>query len=263
MPLSLKERLSYIIDTPIKPGDPLSPELLATLSSARAAAAETSQEGQDIVGVVDGHATSFTRNLSGDQKEAAETSSLWAQFVANAKYDRVTQLEDWFKEYTGNLNIAGWVGQGGGFDSLDKAGATGSGDKVVTLLMEKEGYSQADIALFQRTGETLKETDEGKEAYILYRRDTWKLNNAAFQVGICQLDGSDVVWSVSAHSYNTSGFDGDILFFSFSSDEVHYRYSFESLTLSVELWDGVKEAIMEKVKDYRNDYIKDAPLKPS
>lgn len=228
------------------------------MSLARAAPAK-----KDKIGVVDGHATSFTRNLSGDQKEAAETSSLWAQFVANAKYNGVTQLEDWFKEYTGNLNIAGWVGQGGGFDSLDKAGVTGSGDKVVTLLMEKEGYSQADIALFQRTAETLKETTCGEQAYILYRKNTWKLNDAAFQVGICQLDGDDVVRRISAHSYNTSGFDGDILFFHFSNDEVHYRYSFESLTLPVGAWDIVKAEIREKVKDYRKDYIKDAPLKPS
>ncbi|KIK19222.1 hypothetical protein PISMIDRAFT_158082 [Pisolithus microcarpus 441] len=203
--LSLKEKLSYIIGTPIKPGDPLSPELLAGLSLARAAPAETSQEGQDTVGVVDGHATSFTRNLSGDQKEAVETSSLWAQFVANARYDRVTQLEDWFKEY--NLNIAGWLGQGSGFHRLNGAGENGSGDKVVAILMRREGYSETEIELFRRTAETLKDTTAGQEAYIIYRRNTWKLDEAAFQVGICQLDGDDVVRRISAHSYNTSGFD--------------------------------------------------------
>ncbi|KAI6023626.1 hypothetical protein PISMIDRAFT_24487 [Pisolithus microcarpus 441] len=222
---SISSRLSHQRkDFPISSTPLSSPVILSPLSSLPVCPWHGRHQPRpakkDKIGVVDGHATSFTRNLSGDQKEAAETSSLWAQFVANAKYNRVTQLEDWFKEYTGNLNIAGWVGQGGGFDSLDKAGVTGSGDKVVTLLMEKEGYSQTDIALLQRT--------------VRLRRKLMRTKR-------------HVVFSVSAHSYNTSGFDGDILFFSFSSDEVHYRYSFESLTLSVELWDGVK----------------DAPLKPS
>lgn len=67
----------------------------------------------------------------------------------------------------------------------------------------------------------------------------------------------------SAHSANTKVFDGDIPFFHFSSDEVHYRYSFESLKFSVTAWGDVKAQIREKVKDYRKDYIKDVPMKPS
>ncbi|KAI5989280.1 hypothetical protein EDD15DRAFT_2284624 [Pisolithus albus] len=264
MSLSVEERLSYVTNIPLKAGDPLSPELLACLCSAQTAAIETpSQEKQDTLGVVDGHGMAFTRDLSADQKEAAEISSLWAQFAANAAFDRVTQPEKWFRKYIDFLHTAGWVGQGSRFDSLDRAGGIGSGDNVVMLLMEREGYNEKAIDTFRRMTKTLKGTAAGQRAYALWKKDTGKLNEASFQVGICELDCDDVVWKISSHSYNTKGFNGDILFFHFSNDEIHYRYSFESLKLSVTAWDDVKALIRDKVKDYRKEYIMDAPLKPS
>lgn len=263
MSLSVEERLSYVTNIPLKAGDPLSPELFACLCSAQTAAIETSQEGQDTLGVSDGHASAITRNLSGEQKEAVEISSLWAQLAANAAFDRVTQPEKWFKKYTDFLHTAGWVGQASRFDSLDKAGRLGSGDNVVMLLMEREGYNEKAIDTFRRMIKTLKGTAAGQRAYALWKKDTRKLNEASFEVGICELDRDDVVWKISSHSYNTKGFDGDILFFRFSSDEIHYRYSFESLKLSMTAWDDVKALIKDKTKDFRKNYIMNIPLVPS
>lgn len=257
MSLSLEDRLCCIRDSPLKPSELLSSELPTAFSSVQAAEAQL----EDMLGVVLGHATAFPSSLSQDQMEAVELSSLWAQLAANARYDRVTEHGNWFGEYLSNLSTAGWIRQESSihsseFDRVDRA------DTAIIRAMEASRDPPGDIDLFKRMAKTFQWSSLGREAYTLYRRDTWKLDMAAFQIGFCQLNDSDVVWRVSSHFYQTPGFNGDILFFFFQADRVTWYSSSANLRLSVPKWNEIKEEIKRRVGDYVKHSIKNAPLLP-
>ncbi|KAI6023627.1 hypothetical protein BKA83DRAFT_683426 [Pisolithus microcarpus] len=100
--LSLDQRLAYIKNAAIKPS---SGDLPVTSGPGR------TRDINSSTSVVDGNLIAFEHGVFKEQKTAVEQSSLYAQFVANAKYNRVTQTPDWYREYLGALAVGGWVGQ--------------------------------------------------------------------------------------------------------------------------------------------------------
>lgn len=80
--LSLDQRLAYIKNAAIKPS---SGDLPVTSGPGR------TRDINPSTSVVDGNFIAFGHGVSKEPKTAVERSDLYAQFVANAKYNRVTQ----------------------------------------------------------------------------------------------------------------------------------------------------------------------------
>ncbi|KAI5989279.1 hypothetical protein EDD15DRAFT_2370720 [Pisolithus albus] len=209
--------------------------------------------------VVDGNLVAFGNGVSKDQKTAVEQSSLYAQFVANAKYNRVSQTPDWYREYLGALAVCGWVGQGSKWSSLPKAGANASVDRAILSLIEGR-YSQKEACLAKTALDVLGGPD-GIEGYDLLRQGTW--NNSVDQclVSVAEIDNKDLVLCSTCHNYVPEVINSDVLFFHFIKEDTLYGYELNELVLDQNAWDKTKDAIESKVEGFAGRYIKEISVK--
>lgn len=74
--------------------------------------------------VSDGSLVSFVSSLTGEQKQDVLDSSLLAQLAANKKYDRESDTDKWYKEYTNVMQMLGWVMQGFKFGRYKSSAAS-------------------------------------------------------------------------------------------------------------------------------------------
>lgn len=252
MSLSLDQRLTYIKSAAIKPS---SGDLPVTSGPGRTWDVDSSTS------VVDGNLIAFGNGVSKDQKTAVERSSLYAQFVANAKYNRVSQTPDWYREYLGALAVCGWVGQASKWSSLPKAGANASVDRAILSLIEGR-YSQKEVDLAETALDVLGGPD-GIEAYDLLRKSTW--NNTVDQclVSVAEIDNKDLVLCSTCHNYVPEVVNSDVLFFHFIKEDTLYGYELDELVLDQNAWDKIKDVIESKVAGFVNEYIKQLSVKQS
>ncbi|KZT02666.1 uncharacterized protein LAESUDRAFT_716680 [Laetiporus sulphureus 93-53] len=226
--------------------------------AAAAAAAD-----EDTAAVVDSSAISFVGNLSGQQKSDVMNSSLFAQWAANAQYDRnkKDQAIKWYEVYRNTLENVGWIVQSFSFIDLANASSYGTVDKAIISIMQAF-LTPTLVEAFQAMIDALKRPDtEG--AYTLFKSHSWEDTRADFQSGVCVRDvGSNVMWRIGAYNYETSGFDGDILFFHFGADSVAFQYNTQDMVLNEEIYAKVRQDIVDRLGDHAQDFVKNVPLKP-
>lgn len=250
--LSLDQRLTYIKSAAIKPS---SGDLPVTSGPGG------TRDINSSTSVVDGNLIAFGDGVSKDQKTAVEQSSLYAQFVANAKYNRVSQTPDWYREYLGALAVCGWVGQAGKWSSLPKAGANASADRAILSLIEGR-YSKKEADLVKTALGVLGGPD-GIVGYDLLRKSTW--NNSVDQclVSVAEVDNKDLVLCSTCHNYVPGVVNSDVLFFHFIKEDTLYGYELDELILDQNAWDKTKHDIESKVEDFVYKYIKELSVKRS
>jgi hypothetical protein len=88
-------------------------------------------DNQQSAQVNAGSLTSFTQNLSGDNKADVQNSTLFAQLASDYAFSRYTQPMDWYKEYTKVLGIVGWNQPAFAFDTYTSGGTTVKLDDAV------------------------------------------------------------------------------------------------------------------------------------
>ena len=89
------------------------------------------KDNQPSAQVNAGSLTSFTQNLSGDNKADVQNSTLFAQLASDHAFDRYAQPMDWYKEYTKVLGIVGWNQPAFAFDTYTSGGTTVKVDDAV------------------------------------------------------------------------------------------------------------------------------------
>ncbi|KZT02665.1 uncharacterized protein LAESUDRAFT_751995 [Laetiporus sulphureus 93-53] len=257
---TVNESVNFVrnVKLAIPPPPPPSARAEGAAGGASVAAAD-----EDTAAVVDSSVISFVGNLSGQQKSDVMNSSLFAQWAANAQYDRnqKDQAMKWYGVYKTTLENVGWIVQNFSFVDLSNASGHDSVDKAVLFVMEAFLGSSA-MEAFKAMIDALKRPDtEG--AYTLFKSHSWENTRADFQSGVCQVDqGKNAMWRIGCYDYETSGFDGDVLFYKFGSDSVAFQYSTQDMILNEEVYAMVRNEIIERLGDHAQDFVKNVPLKP-
>lgn len=137
--------------------------------------------------------------------------------MANAKYNRVTQTPDWYREYLGALAVGGWVGQASNWSSLPKAGANASVDRAILSLTEGR-YSREEAGLVKAALGVLGGPD-GIEGYDLLRKGTWNDSVDQCLVGAAEIDNNDLILCSTCHNSVPEVVNSDVLFFHFIKED--------------------------------------------
>ncbi|KAJ7662680.1 hypothetical protein DFH06DRAFT_1296284 [Mycena polygramma] len=195
--------------------------------------------------VVDGAATVFVGDLSGQAKVDVQNSVLLAQLGASAKYDREDQITEWYEYYSEILLYCGWTYQSFSFDRFSDANQYGSVDKVVIALAEAY-LSGGALSLFKATITSMGDA-KNEDAALLFDHSAAKNTKSNFQLGVANRDNDNTSLSVGYFTYTVEQNITKVLFFEFGSQSVLFEHGNQVMVLNEDHYAGVRDTVEEKL----------------
>ena len=215
-------------------------------------------DGKAEAFVCDGSLTSFVADLSGQQKEDVLHSSLLAQLAANKKHDRFKDTENWYKFYTDVMGHVGWVMQGFNFSEYTSHQAEFKISQVTLELLS--GLIGGDAALMAVVKGTLDSLAKSADGITLFGSTSSSSKQGNFQVVPCTVDKSNQVNVAFLGSYfEASEVAHNYFFVTMKKQDVHLFKATQVFTLDGEIYDQVRDAVLEKLGDSGKKFIKKLP----
>jgi len=187
---------------------------------------------------------SFVGDLTVDQKNDVMNSTLFAQISANNLFDRLdeTQTQSWYDKYTSYLDMVGWVVSRFSFTDLEEADSMGSVDAAVLSVMPNI-VSPDQITVLQNAIDMLKQPVNA-EAYDSFKQVSWNIKNADFHVGICEANPNGTIFRMGAFRYDTSDFNGDVLYSELGSNLVNFKSFTQEMVLNEKVYAGNRQIVL-------------------
>ena len=207
-----------------------------------------------------GSLVSFTEKLSGQNKADVLNSTLLAQLAATKKYDREAQYTEWYKKYTEVMSNIGWSISSFEFTKYHSKQPSFEISKVVLeLLVSLIGAEDPLNSAVKKTLEALKSSSS--DTIKLFGSLSSSGSGGNFQVVPCTLDKSGQVNVAFIGSYfKASNVKNDFLFFSYNNIDIDLSNATLAFTLNEEVYSKVRKAIVEKLGDRANTYVKDLDI---
>jgi len=206
-------------------------------------------------GFVDtGSMVSFTKALSGQDKEDVLNSTMLAQLHANKVCDRYRDTERWYKEYVNVLENIGWVIQAFDFNQFQTQQRTFKLseiclDLIKALVGDDEQVMKDVIAVFT----ALSKSEDG---LTLFNSKSFSSQGGNFQIIPCNKDKSGQIVAAYFGSYlDVQKTAKDYFFFTWRSQDIKFFYSKEMVTLDQEIYSNVRQAIKDKLGSHAQDYV--------
>lgn len=202
---------------------------------------------------------SFVENLTPGQKEDVLLSTLFAQRAADARFDPVEQRSAWFDVYMEMLGLLGWVREAAPFTASEKMQGSGSFDKVILETLARVATGN-QFRIVESAIEALRglASDDGK--IKLFDFETSQTTGGNFQIGSAEASGGVVSMALGAFNFTYMDQKKNILFVSWGANELDYWLAAQKLSLSPEIYRGVRELVKTKLDDTRKRVIFDIEL---
>ena len=237
-------------------------DLSSPLASSNLLMASREMDTPDYTkqGVVCGGSTiSFTDRLRGQQKRDVLNSTLFAQLASDYQYSR--EEPKWYNYYVDILGTLGYTMQGFDFTRYNSSGQTFTMDPAVLEILAAIA-TEDEMAIVKETLDAFKALQNDKGQVVLFDHYSKHLTNGGYQVFPCTVDSNnDVVLRVGGFYFNSRQDGVKILFFSYGSSSTSmYRASVSSV-LNLDVYDQVREAVIDKLGDNARKAVLDIPLK--
>ncbi|XP_068709313.1 uncharacterized protein [Montipora foliosa] len=211
-------------------------------------------------GLVDaGSLVSFTSEVGQKQKEDVLNSTLLAQLAANKKYDRFTDIENWYKFYGDVMSQLGWVMQNFKFNEYKSSHADFKiSDVLVKLLSAMVG---GDKEMMKVVKETLDALAKSGSSLTLFSSNSISEKNGNFQILPCTVDKSNQVSiAFTGGHFQASQAAKHYFFFSYAKKDISLFHSGQVFTLSEGVYDKVRDHVKEKLGKRAVDFVKNLDI---
>lgn len=206
-------------------------------------------------GLVDaGSLVAFTSEVPQQQKEDVLNSTLLAQLAAEKKYDRYTDVKNWYKFYAEVMGKIGWVMQSFKFDELKSSQKDFKiSDVMVNLLSALVGGNKELINVVKETLDTLAKSANG---VTLFSSKSASEKHGNFQIVPCTVDKDNQVnvAFIGCH-FEASQVAKNYFFFSYATQDISLFHSGHSFTLNEGVYARVRDHVKEKLGDRAVDYV--------
>jgi hypothetical protein len=247
-----QEKIDYINTLELsdisEPGGAYLRQLLASEDSPRAGF------------VCGGSLVSFVAGVSRQSQHDALNSTLLAQLAANRKYDREADTVNWYKFYRDVLENVGWVVQGFDFTKLHASGSSFTVDKVVLDIIASLATGGADLAAVEATLKAAKALKGSDGRLVLFEQSSHSLKQGNFQIGLATEYGGALALGIAAMYFSTQQNVTSILWFSFSNSETDLYKGGQRMTLNLDVYRQVRQAIIDKLGDKAERFVKDLDI---
>jgi len=219
-----------------------------------------SKEGSPAGAIVDGGIVGCDATVSALHNQDVLNSMLLAQLAANKAFNRDSDCENWYKKYREVLEQIGWVIDEFQFTEFDSHGSSFEmSDAVIKILQSiAGGAGRAQVA--QAAIDALKALPEGSFGRKLWDHSSSDTNKGAFQIsGATEVNGN-VQMSLGCFHFHAHQSSTSILWFSYSSSSTHLYTDGESVTLNEQIFEKVRQQIIDKLGDRVSQYIADLDI---
>ncbi|AHE51900.1 hypothetical protein [Sphingomonas sanxanigenens] len=209
----------------------------------------TLQDNEKSAQVNAGSLTSFTENLSGQNKADVQNSTLLAQLASDKKFDRNTQPMDWYSHYTYILGGIGWNQPAFAFDSYTSGGTTVKLDEAVLGILAAIATAN-EIAMIAETMEGLRGLSDDSKQMLIWDSNSNSGNNGNFQIfPVDRLANDDVVMILDGMQFNATSSHYRFLWWTWDSTSIQIQRAANKFVLNESVYSRVRQAIVDKLGD--------------
>jgi hypothetical protein len=252
--MNTTDRTRFVEDLDLGAYEPrLRRSLLAQRQPAPAPNSNTSSGYVD-----DGSLISFVAGMPQQMQQDVLSSLLLAQLVANRAYDRERDTNVWYQQYCNVLAQVGWTGglllqgyqpDGVSFDMssvvIAVLGAIASGDEIVAVTA---------------TLDALKSLPSNDGRLMLWNSAASTATAASFQIGTCVHSDGNVVMKIGAFHFTTAVSFTSVLWFKFPQSSIQIYQGTQTMVLSEQVYEGVRQAVIDKLGDRAQDFVAALPI---
>lgn len=241
-------RVEYVNSLKLSPLDPnfphLSPSQLDDLLDANTKGAAIDA----------GSAQSFAAGVTGEHRQAVLNTTLLAQLAANAVANREKEIEKWYAKYHEVLENVGWNIDSFSFHTFDSQKANFTVDSVILDLLAAIA-SGDDMAIIKEVIDALKKLDKDDSRLRLFSESSISEKLGNFQIAHCSEASGLVTMKLGAFHFQTDRTVVNFFWFHFSSGSTSFYQGAQTVTLNDQIYNSVKTAIEDKLKDNAKKYI--------
>lgn len=251
MPLENVEQIQKYIE---KLELPDSEQLQELIVKPRGKSVLRNEDNEESAVVNAGSLSSFTQNLTGQQKFDVQNSTLLAQLAATKKFDRYKQTEEWYKFYIKVLENIGWIMPSFAFDTYTSGSQTINIDKaVLDILSVIVGPSGLD--LISRTMGALEALDEDSRPMQIWNANSNSGNDGVFQIYPVDVVNGDLVMILAGMGFSADKHVSNFLWFSWETTSINLKRYADKCILNEQVYAQVREAVVEKLGDNALDVV--------
>lgn len=202
---------------------------------------------------------SFVENLTPGQKEDVLLSTLFAQRAADARAKPVEHRSAWFDAYMETLSLLGWVREAAPFSASQKMTGSGSFDKVILATLAQIATGN-QFKIVESAIEALRGLADDDGKIKLFDFETSQTTGGNFQIGSAEASGEVINMALGAFNFTYRDKKKNILFVSWGANELKYWLSAQKLSLSPDIYGGVRELVKSRLDETRKKLILDIDL---
>lgn len=201
-----------------------------------------------------------SQQQSGPDKQARDDALLWtlfAQLAADKAYNRVTQLDDWYRKYIWALGQIGMTTQGFSFSAVSAAQQT----VALTAIELTANFLTAQQAALATKCINALAGNASEVALSIFNQAALNTNGGNFQVAAVEIS-RDVTLNISIGycSFKSNSVVVKSVFEQISASSIAFSQGSDKYSLSKTIADGVRPNLYRRLKNHINNNIDDIPL---
>ena len=202
-----------------------------------------------------GSVVSFVAGTGAAEKSDVLFSTQLAQRAASAEHDRHNATDDWYRRYVEVLERLGWTGEGFAFTSRgSSAGAFTMEKSALDVIATIATGNQ--LAILVKALDTLKNLAEDDGAIRIFELQAVAELSGNFQLGAAQAaENGALSLALGAFHFRTQDSRRRVLFWRWGSEEVDFWAAAQKMTLNVEHYATLRQAVIDKLAADAADHI--------
>lgn len=190
---------------------------------------------------------SFVSGLGMADKSDVIDSTQFASRAADAKFNRTSQIRQWYEFYVDVLTKLGWVTEGFAFKRSDHAEGT------LKLSQEAIGIIAAvatgnQLAILKSTLDALKNMAGDSRQIQLFDFNVSVATGGNFQIGAAEASSNGAIaMATGAFYYRSNDSRKNVLFFGWGSNEIEMWASAQKMTLDPTFYASLRDPVRKRL----------------
>lgn len=206
-----------------------------------------------------GSVVAFVSGVSGQNREDVLNSTLLAQLAADKKFNRESQVMDWYDYYSDVLSKVGWVVQGFNWQKYTSKQASFTMDEAVLDIAAAALTGQEELVI-AATLEAMRKLPKKDGRLTLFDHSASSDKAGNFQISVCSEDNGAVAMKTMAFYYDAEQQDTTVLFFNFNSASTTLNQSTVAQTLNSQVYAQVRSSVLSKLGDKAKNFVLDLDI---
>jgi len=255
------ETLSLADPAPLMPGMPgseIMPESAAGSGDPWSDLREVQEEHKAAINA--SNLIAFVEGVNTEQKADVLDSTQFASRAADAKFNRTSQIREWYDTYVEVLTKMGWVIEGFAFQQSRHAeGALKMSQEAIGIITAVATGNQ--LAILEAALDSLGKMADDSRQIKLFDFNVSVETGGNFQIGAAEaVDNGAIGMAMGAFYYRSNDNRRNVLFFGWGSQEIEMWTAAQRLVLDTTFYAQLKDTVRQRLGDKSKDFVATIPI---